>query len=139
MRLVALLSCLMLLGCFPNNPKHRNYAKMVEGGMLVGGVVLLAVSETQADCDMKMGLGIPKMDCKSKAGLISGIGLALVIGGIVGFMATVATTEEPKTIPITKSEPKPTTPGTPVTPVPETPAPTPTPAPAPTPAPTPAP
>jgi hypothetical protein len=131
MRLVAFLSCLLMLGCFPNNAKHRTYAKYVEGGMLLGGVVLLGVANTGADCDDTVKLGMPKSECKSTASLISGIGLALVIGGLVGFMATVATTEEKKTTPTTddKKDDKKTktTPATPVV----TPAPTPAPAPTP--------
>ncbi|MBA2540251.1 MAG: hypothetical protein H0V17_11490 [Deltaproteobacteria bacterium] len=91
MRVIAMLTCLALCACFPNNPKHRTYAKLVEGGFVAGGIGLLAFSSTQADCDMDIGLGMPRMDCKSRAGLISGIGLTMILLGMVGFAATVTT------------------------------------------------
>ena len=56
-----------------------------------GGIGMLAVSSTQADCDQDVGLGMPKQDCKSKAGLISGVGLTMILLGMVGFAATVTT------------------------------------------------
>jgi hypothetical protein len=127
----------MLLGCFPNNAKHRQYAMYVEGGFLLGGVAILAVANTGADCDMSVGLGMPKNDCKSSASLISGLGLALIIGGLVGFMGTVATTADDKTPTKTTTATTPTKPtAPPVTPTPIAPSLTPPP-PAPTPAPAP--
>jgi hypothetical protein len=143
MRLVALLTCLTLLGCFPNNPKHRTYAQIVEGAMLAGGVAILAVSNTGADCDMTVKLGMPKEDCKSTASLLSGIGLALVVGGLVGFMATIATIDS-KSPQVGQTKTDQTKTDKTVTPKPEAPSLTPTPivtppAPTPTPAPTPAP
>lgn len=118
MRVIAVLTCLALCACFPNNPKHRTYAKLVEGGFIAGGIGLLAFSSTQADCDMDVGLGMPKQDCQSRAGLISGIGLTLILLGMVGFAATVTTAIEP---PATT----PTTTTTPTTPPPPSTTPTP--------------
>lgn len=119
MRAVALVMCLVFTACFPNNARHRTYAKLTEGGFLLGGIVLLGFSSTQADCDMDVKLGMPKTDCKSKAGLISGIGLTMVLLGMIGFAATQTTavddakTTTPPTTPPTKPEtttPAPTTP-----------------------------
>lgn len=107
MRAVALVVCLTFLGCFPNNAKHRTYAKIVEGGFLAGGIGLLAFSNTQADCDMEVGLGMPKQDCESRAGLISGIGLTMILLGLIGFAATTttATDTDPATSTTTSSPP----------------------------------
>ena len=121
MRAVALVTCLALAACFPNNPKHRTYAKLTEGGFLAGGIALLAVSSTQADCDQDIGLGMPKMDCKSKAGLISGVGLTMILLGMVGFAATVTTAvDDPTPVPTAlPTKPQPPGPSTPsVTPTP---------------------
>lgn len=124
MRAVALVVCLTFLGCFPNNARHRTYAKIVEGGVLVGGIGLLAFSNTQADCDMEVGLGMPKQDCQSKAGLISGIGLTMILLGMIGFAATVTTATDTGD-PATTTPP--TTPTTPTTTNPPPPTTTPTP------------
>jgi hypothetical protein len=117
MRVIAVLTCLAFCACFPNNPKHRTYAKLVEGGFIAGGIGLLAFSSTQADCDMEIGLGMPRQDCKSRAGLISGIGLTMILLGMVGFAATVTTAVD---APVT---PLPTTATTPPPPPPTTPTP----------------
>lgn len=111
--------CLVFTACFPNNPKHRTYAKLTEGGFLVGGIALLAFSNTQADCDMDVKLGMPKSDCKSRAGLISGIGLTMILLGMVGFAATQTTAVDdppPPTPPATTPPAAPTTTTTPSTP-----------------------
>lgn len=127
MRAVALVMCLVFTACFPNNARHRTYAKLTEGGFLLGGIVLLGFSSTQADCDMDVKLGMPKSDCKSKAGLISGIGLTMVLLGMIGFAATQTTADDSK--PTTPPTP-PTPPTTPTTPPTTPPTPPPTPAPA---------
>jgi hypothetical protein len=127
MRAVALVMCLVFTACFPNNARHRTYAKLTEGGFLLGGIVLLGFSSTQADCDMDVKLGMPKSDCKSKAGLISGIGLTMVLLGMIGFAATQTTADDSKqTTPPTP----PTTPTPPATPPTTPPTPPTTPAPA---------
>lgn len=106
MRAVALVLCLVFTACFPNNPRHRTYAKITEGAFLVGGIGLLAASSTQADCDMDVGLGMPRQDCKSKAGLISGIGLTMILLGMVGFAATQTTAiDDPPATPTTTTPP----------------------------------
>ncbi|HEU0036618.1 MAG TPA: hypothetical protein VFQ53_38660 [Kofleriaceae bacterium] len=96
MRAVAGLLTLSLLvpGCFPNNPRHRTIAKITEGGLIAGGVALLAVSNTGADCDSMSRPGVPTSDCKREAGVTGGIGLGLILVGMVGFIATVSTTPD---------------------------------------------
>lgn len=115
--------------CFPNNARHRTIAKITEGGVLLGGIALLAVVNSGADCMTEIP-SMPDEDCESKARLLSNIGLGLVLTGLVGFIVTVSTSDDDKassttTIPATT---------TPLEPAPA-PAPAPTPAPAPAPAP----
>lgn len=126
-----LLSVSMLLGaCFPNNARHRMYAKFAEGGALVAGIGMLYVVNSGADCDMKsMPGGEPDDGCKTKAAWLGNIGLGLVLVGLLGFIATVSTSEDDdvkSTTVVPKTEDK-------------KPEPTPAPTPAPTPDPTPAP
>ena len=90
MRAVALMLSLSFLACFPNNARHRTYAKLTEGGLLAGGITLLAIVNTGADCDQDMRPGMD-MDCKSDAGFLGGLGLTMVLIGLVGFIATVST------------------------------------------------
>jgi len=124
MRAVALIVCLSMAACFPHNAKHRTYAKLTEGGLLVAGIGILTVANTGADCDMTVKLGMPKADCQNKAGLVSGIGLGLIIAGLVGFMATVSTAEDDKPVtPPTTTTPTPAA----ITPAPTAPSTTPTP------------
>jgi hypothetical protein len=94
MRALALLSSVALLaGCFPNNAKHRTIAKITEGGLIAGGIVILGVANTGADCDEPSRPG-EQADCKSDAGFIGGVGLAMILVGMVGFIATVSTTPD---------------------------------------------
>lgn len=129
------LSVSVLLGaCFPNNAKHRMYAKFAEGGALVAGIGMLYVVNSGADCDMQsMPGGEPDEGCKTKAAWLGNIGLGLVLVGLLGFIATVSTSEDDEnkstTVVPKTDEKKPD----------EKPAPTPTPTPAPAPTPTPTP
>ena len=88
-----------LLACFPHNPRARTYAKLGEGGALVGGIVLAAVAGTSADCDQMAMPGIDTSACRNKATLLGGIGVALIVGGLLGFVATISSAEEDKTSP----------------------------------------
>lgn len=124
---VALVLSLTLFSaaCFPNNPRHQTYAKIGEGASMLAGIGLLLAVNTGADCDMDSKPGGEADDsCKSRATYLGNAGLALIIIGLVGFIATISTAEDAK--------PTPTT----VTPKVEPPTPTPTPPPTPTPAPT---
>jgi hypothetical protein len=122
-------------GCFPNNPKHQTIAKVVEGGLAIGGIALLASVNTGADC-MGQVAGDVDQACEDKAQLLSGIGLGMVLTGLVGFIVTVSTAGDDAPATTTSVTPKPATDGAPSTtpsPVapPTPPAPTPPEAPAP--------
>ena len=80
-------------GCFPHNAKKRTIAQLGEGGFIVGGIAILAVANTGADCDRMMP-GDTTTDCKDRATLISNIGFGLLLAGLVGFIATVTTAED---------------------------------------------
>lgn len=117
--------------CFPGNPKAQNYAKLTEGGLILGGVAMLYFTNTGADCDA-MGLpGLPDSNCHSKASVLGDIGLGLILAGLVGFIATISTAEDAKPTTTTTS-PAPPKPEPVKAPAPA--EPTPAPAPMPTPA-----
>jgi hypothetical protein len=141
MRAAALSLSLSLLagGCFPNNARHRTIAKIVEGGVTVGGIALLAVVNSGADC-MTDVPGTVDQSCEDNARVLSSTGLGMILTGLIGFIVTVSTAEEdkPKTsisatptpapISTEPTAPAPTTTppsDTPPTTPPETPAPTP--------------
>ena len=93
---VALLcSVAVLTGCFPNNPQHRTYAKYAEGGALIAGIAVSAFTNTGADCD-SMEMPGPNVDnnCRTKAQWLGTLGLALILGGLLGFVATISTAED---------------------------------------------
>jgi hypothetical protein len=92
---VALFLAIAMLGCFPHNPRHRTYAKYAEGGALVAGIAISAVANTGADCDERMMPGPNVNDsCRSTATVMSTVGVALILGGLLGFVATVSTAED---------------------------------------------
>ena len=104
MRAVALLTSLSLLvpGCFPHDPHARFISKLSEGGAVLAGIGILAIAGTGADCDaMTMGAQASNDSCHTKATVLSDVGLVLLIGGLVGFIATVSTAEEDKPPPAT--------------------------------------
>lgn len=92
---VALTLCFAMLGCFPHNPKHRQYAMYAEGAALVAGIAISAVANTGADCDARDMPG-PNVedDCRSKAKILGTIGMTLILGGMLGFIATISTAED---------------------------------------------
>lgn len=89
---VALAVSISLLGCFPNNARHRTYAKIAEGTAVVGGIVISAIGNTGADCDQMSD--DKREDCRSTARLLSTIGVVLIVGGLLGFVATVSTAQD---------------------------------------------
>jgi hypothetical protein len=93
---VALLcSVAVLTGCFPNNPKHRTYAKWAEGSALVAGIAISAFANTGADCDaMEMPGPNIENNCRTEAKWLGTLGLALILGGLLGFVATISTAED---------------------------------------------
>jgi len=136
MRAVAgLLSITVLAGCFPDNPRARTIAKITEGGLVVAGIGILAVTESSADCPPLI-TGGRDPNCAKNANTIGGLGFGMILVGLVAFIATVSTSpDDKKSPPIqeikAKPEPPPAAKPEPAKPV--APAPTPTPAPAPNP------
>ncbi|MEP6863974.1 MAG: hypothetical protein ABJE66_25325 [Deltaproteobacteria bacterium] len=130
-----LAGSMMLPGCFPHNSRNRTISEIVEGGLSISGVVVEGVVQSGADCDMTHAPGAPPVSCKQNASLGGGIGVALILAGVIGFIATISTSEDdddkPKPIEIkAKPEVLPTT----AEPVRQQPAPAPSAAPTPSPA-----
>lgn len=90
---VALALSVSLLGCFPNNARHRTYAKYAEGASLVTGIIISAVANTGADCDQMSMAGVDN-NCRDKAKWLSTAGVILILVGLVGFVATISTAED---------------------------------------------
>jgi len=94
---VALLLIVSMVGCFPHNAQHRTYAKLGEGTAIVAGIAISAFANSSADCDqMVTGLNGGDASCKSSAQWASTAGVALIVGGLLGFVATVSTAEQEK-------------------------------------------
>ena len=88
-------SALLMGACFPDNARHRTIAKVVEGGFIIGGIGLLAVVNTSADCKGEIA-GMPDVACEDRAQLLGSIGLAMILAGLVGFITTVSTSPDDK-------------------------------------------
>jgi hypothetical protein len=132
-----LLASSLFAGCFPHNTRDRTIAEIVEGGIAVSGVVVEGFVQSGADCSMQAAPGEPPLKCESNASVGGGIGVALILAGVVGFIATISSAEDdkPATIEI-KAKPEPAPAPTDPAAAPLTPlAPTPTPTAAPVPAP----
>lgn len=91
---VALLVSVSLLGCFPHNARHRTYAQLGEGAAILAGIAISAFANTAADCDQMGGPGMDDSGCKSTAKWASTAGVTLILGGLLGFVATVSTAED---------------------------------------------
>lgn len=106
-------------GCFPHSARNRTIAEIVEGTVATGGVVIEGFVQSGADCDMTHAPGAPPVSCKQSASTAGGIGVALILAGLVGFIATISTSEDdnetPKPIEI---KAKPEAPATTAAPVP---------------------
>ncbi|HWU88771.1 MAG TPA: hypothetical protein VN253_16005 [Kofleriaceae bacterium] len=121
MRAIALLVSFALLpaaGCFPNNARHRTYAKIGEGAALATGIGILLFSRTGADCSPTPGT--PYTECRTEASAVSAVGLGLILAGLVGFIATVSTAPDDKpALPAAPSQaPAPPAPAPPAPPTP---------------------
>jgi len=90
---VALAVSISLLGCFPNNARHRTYAKYAEGVALVGGIAISAFANTGADCDEMSMAGVDN-NCRTTATWLSTTGVVLIVAGLLGFVATISTAED---------------------------------------------
>src|SRR5579862_2031211 len=94
MRAVALMISISLLGCFPHNARRRTYAELAEGGAIVAGIVSEYFVNTGADCDIMSEPGVPDTACHTKASALGDIGVALIVGGLLGFVGTISTAED---------------------------------------------
>jgi len=101
-----LLVSVSLLACFPHNHKARLYAELGEGAALVGGIAVAAVAGTSADCDEMAMPGIDVSACRNRATVLGGVGVALIVAGLLGFVATISTAEEDKPTVDVKAPPK---------------------------------
>src|SRR5439155_26382641 len=94
----ALVVLVFLAGCFPHNEKYRTYAKFGEGASLLTGIVMEGVIESGADWDAMQKVpgtnDSGNQSCHTKATALSAIGLVLILGGILGFVATVSTSPD---------------------------------------------
>jgi hypothetical protein len=112
MRAVSLVLALSLVnvGCFPHNKGARRIAQISEGAMTIAGIILESQLRTGADCDSMLGSSQAIQDCHNHNTLFGSVGVALMLGGLLGFVVTVSTAKEdpvPPKIDI-KAEPKPT-------------------------------
>ena len=95
-----LLTGTMMLGCFPHDPHKRTLAQFAEGGAVVSGIALEAILSTGADCDAMAKIGAPPdSSCHTKSTVLGDLGVALILGGLLGFVATISTAEEAKAPP----------------------------------------
>ena len=93
---VAALVAVSLTACFPNNKKHRTYAKIGEGAAIASGIGLLYFTSSGADCDAMRGIGSDTSGCRANADVMSAIGFGLILAGLSGFIVTVSTSPEDK-------------------------------------------
>ena len=90
-----------MLGCFPHNARNRTIAEIIEGGLAISGVIIEGVTQSGADCNTTHAPGEPTMTCAHTAATAGGIGVALILAGVVGFIATISTAEDDdKPVPI---------------------------------------
>jgi hypothetical protein len=94
-RAVALLVSVLLLGCFPHSARNRRYAQIGEGASILAGIAISAVANTRADCDEMKIPGVNNSSCENSAQWASTAGVVLIVGGLLGFVATVSTAEKP--------------------------------------------
>jgi hypothetical protein len=85
-----------MLGCFPHNQQARTYAKYTEGALILAGIGAEAIASrhTGAACDMMSGNISYDSSCHTNSQIYGGVGLALILAGLTGFIATVSTAEE---------------------------------------------
>ena len=84
-------------GCFPHDSHKRTLAQLIEGGTIAAGIGVEAFVSTGADCDMMTMQGLPiDMNCHNRSSTWGGLGVALILGGLLGFIATISTAEDDK-------------------------------------------
>jgi hypothetical protein len=96
--LALMLSVGVLGGCFPHNPQARTYAKYTEGALILAGIGAEAIASrhTGANCDMQTGAMGYDANCHTTSTIYGGVGLAMILAGLTGFIATVSTAEDEK-------------------------------------------
>jgi hypothetical protein len=91
----ALVSMSLLAGCFPHNEKYRTYAKVGEGASLATGIIIESLIQSGADCNQMQVPGVNMSDsCHTKASALGSVGVILILGGLLGFVATISTSED---------------------------------------------
>jgi len=95
-RVVAVVLAMSLLcaGCFPHNRKARMYSQLAEGGSLAAGIGMEYL--VSGDCDTTPNPGMPSTSssCHTHAQIIGDVGVALIVAGLLGFVATISTAED---------------------------------------------
>jgi hypothetical protein len=94
MRGIALIVLTSLLGCFPHNHRARTLSKYAEGGTLVAGIGLEFIVNSGADCDQMAGALQSSSGCHTKAAVLGDVGVGMILAGLLGFVATVSTSDE---------------------------------------------
>ncbi len=93
-RLVCVLLVISMAACFPHNTRRRRLAKWSEGGVIAGGIAMLAVTGSGADCTAGPAGRAAYDDCRRNATITGDIGLGLILAGLVGFGITQITTPD---------------------------------------------
>lgn len=129
------LASSLAAGCFPHSRRNTTISEIIEGGIAISGVVVEGFVQSGADCNqMVTAPGAPKAQCASNASTGGGIGVALILAGVVGFIATISAFEDdvanstPPVIEIKAPPPAPPAKPPATDPAPPAPAPTVTPA-----------
>jgi hypothetical protein len=85
------------VGCFPKDAHKRTLAQLGEGGALAAGVLLEAFLGSGAECDQMTKIGSPPdANCHQRSTIYGDVGVALILGGLLGFVATISTAEDEK-------------------------------------------
>jgi hypothetical protein len=92
-RLIALALVFSTAACFPHDGHRRRLAKWSEGGAIVAGIGMLSVTSSGADCSNGPATRAEHESCQHNATIVGDIGLALILGGLVGFGITQMTAD----------------------------------------------
>jgi hypothetical protein len=96
-----------LAGCFPHQPTLRKAALATEGAMIVGGAIVAAATPPPATTCYSNS-DFPYIGtCNTSHSALEVVGPALLIAGLVGIVATIATAEEEPTPPPVRVAPPP--------------------------------
>lgn len=87
----------MVGGCFPHSPKKRMIAEIIEGALVAGGVGLEATVTTTADCQANLDA---TASCSATGQRNGAIGVAMILTGIVAFIATISSASDDTASPL---------------------------------------